>query len=141
MNENLPTKKLDSKDAEIKQLKKELKTQEKTTESLKETLSNNNNMLHDIIKEKKELTNKIQEYDLKLVDAKLNQFQRLQEDHLKTVHRLQVTKKQLDEANQRITELNGKNEELELVIAGLESRGILDYIRGKYPESYQAYKK
>jgi len=141
MNENLNTKNHQSKDAEIKELKKELKTLKKTIESLKETLVNNNNMLHDIIIEKKELTKKIQEYDHKLVDTKLKQYQKLQEDHQKIIHRLQVTKKQLDKTNQNIKILNRKNEELERVIMGLESRGILDYIRGKYPESYQEYKK
>jgi len=141
MNENLKIKNHQSKDAEIKELKKELKTLKKTIESLKETLVNNNNMLHDIIIEKKELTKKIQEYDHKLVDTKLKQYQKLQEDHQKIIHRLQVTKKQLDKTNQNIKILNRKNEELERVIMGLESRGILDYIRGKYPESYQEYKK
>jgi chromosome segregation ATPase len=131
----------DSKDEYIKELEKKLKDQEKTIESLKEKLSNNQDMLKDTINEKNELKKKIQEYDLKMVDKKLNQYQELHEEQQKTLHRIHVTKNHLDDANSKNKELLIIKEEMQKVLEDLENRGLLDYIRGKYPESYLKYKE
>lgn len=131
-----------SKDAEaqIKKLKDELKGKQSTIEQLQDRLNNNGNMLQDLIQEKNQLKKRIQEYDLSLIDAKLSQYQKLQEDHQKTVHRLQVTKKHLDELNLRNKDLNKEIEILKEVIEELGNRGLLDLLRGKYPKSFERYK-
>jgi chromosome segregation ATPase len=130
-----------SHDFEIKRLERELKTRESHIESLKELLANNQSMLQDVIAEKKELKRRVQGYDLSLVDAKLKQYQKLQEDHQKTVHRLQVTKKHLDNTNNKLKELEREMVELKQIIEDLNNRGLFDYIRSKYPESYQKYRE
>ena len=131
----------DSKDEEINKLKKELKNREKIVISLNEKLENNKNMLQDIIIEKNELKKTIQEYDLKMVDAKLKQYQKLQEQQQKTVHRLRVTKNQLDDVNIKNKDLKESKKEMQRVIEDLENRGLVDFIRGKYPESYLKFKE
>jgi chromosome segregation ATPase len=128
-------------DSKIRELEEKLKTQEKTNKKLKEKLENNSNMLNDVIRENKQLKKRIQEYDLKLVDTKLSQYQKLQEEYQKKAHRLQVTKKHLDNANLKNQDLQEKEKILHQIIADLEKRGLLDYIRGRYPESYQKYKQ
>ncbi|MDD1775458.1 MAG: hypothetical protein LUQ24_08000 [Methanobacterium sp.] len=130
-----------SHDFEIKRLERELKTRESTIESLKEQLENNHSILQDVITEKKELKRRVQGYDLSLIDAKLKQYQKLQEDHQKTVHRLQVTKNHLDNANNNIKELEREQDKLKQIIEDLNTRGLLDYVRGKYPESYLEYRE
>lgn len=130
----------DLKEDEISTLKSELKGREKSIKSLNEKLDINNRMLQDILMEKNELKKKIQEYELKLVDAKLNQYQKLQEQHQKTVHRLQVTKKHLDNANIKNKDLQAKEMVMQMVIEDLVKRGFLDHIRNRYPESYLEYK-
>ena len=125
----------------IKELEGELNKRDAQIELLNEKLSNNKDILQNVISEKKQLKVRIQEYDLKLIDAKLSQFQKLQVEHQKTVHRLQVTKKHLDSANKKINELQLSIEDLEKIIEDLDNRGLWDHLRGKYPESYQKYKK
>lgn len=119
---------------QIRDLEKELKDKQSTIELLQERLKNNEDMLQDSIQEKNQLKERIQEYDLNLTDAKLNQHQKLQEDHRKTVHRLQVTKTHLDKTNDEI-------DILKKVIEDLTNRGLLDHIRGKYPESFENYRR
>lgn len=123
----------DTAEAYIKELEKELRNRESELKTLQERLKNNEDMLQDAIDEKNKMKLQLQEYELTLTDNKLNQHQKLQEDHNKTVHRLQVTKKQLDDARTDISDLKE-------IIDELANRGLLDHIRGKYPESFEEYK-
>ncbi len=125
-----------SKDAEaqIKELKRELKSRASDIEALQEKLETNEDMLQDAIQEKNQMKLQLQEYDLNLIDSKLGQYQKLQEDHQKTVHRLQVTKKHLDNARDEIAILRE-------IIDDLTHRSLFDHIRGRYPESMKKYKK
>lgn len=123
-----------SNDEEIKELEGELKSRERIIESLNEKLNNNKDMLQDIIAEKNELLKQIREYNLKMADDKINQCQKLLEEHQKTVHRLQVTKEILDKTN-------AENRQMQTVIEDLKKRGFLDYIIGRYPQTYLKYKE
>jgi len=89
-------------------------------------------MLQDAISEKNKVKIQLQEYDLKLTDEKLKQLQNLQEKYNKKVHRVQVTKKQLDDARIEI-------QDLKEVIDDLANRGLMDHILGRYPESFKGY--
>jgi len=121
-------------EARIKELEKKLKSRESDIENLQEKLKTNEDMLQDVIQEKNQIKSRLQEYDLNLIDAKLSQYQKLQEDQQKLVHRLQVTKKHLDDARDEIAILRE-------IIDDLTHRGLLDRIRGRYPESLKKYKK
>lgn len=128
-------------DQEIKQLKDELKKKDASIESLKKQLLNNQSMLKDIIAEKKLLKKHAYEYELSMTDAKLKQYQKLQEDHQKIVHRLSVTKNYLDTANKDIKDLKEEVDVLRQIVSDLNKRGLLDFIRGRYPDSYRNYQK
>ena len=140
MNNNHEDIQSDSKDEEIRELRSKLKNRDKTIDSLKEKLDSNKLMLQDILTQKNEVKKKIQEHELKMVDAKLNQYQQLQEKHQKTLHRLQVTKKHLDNSNIQNKKLLKKEEEMQRVIEDLLKRGLMDHLRNRYPESYLKYK-
>lgn len=120
-------------EAQIREFEKELKSRESELKTLQERLKNNEDMLQDAIGEKNKIKLRLQEYELNLTDDKLDQHQKLQEDYNKTVHRLQVTKEQLDNARKEISYLKE-------IIDELSNRGLLDHIRGRYPESFQEYK-
>ena len=131
---------VESKDELIKKLKKELKKKDALLELLNQKLSNNQQIIKDGISEKKHLKLQLQEYELSLIDAKLQQYAKLQDEHQKTLHRLQVRKKHLDNANQKITQSQEKIEELKRIIEDLNNRSLWDHLRRKYPESYQRYR-
>lgn len=134
-----PTKQ--SKDEQIKKLKSMLKEKEALIELLNRKLSNNKEILQDVISEKKQLKLQLQEYEFNLINAKLKQYEKLQSEHQKTVHRLTVRKKHLDNAKEKIKQLEREIEDLERIINDLHNRSIWDYLRGKYPESFREYKE
>lgn len=131
---NLKINRSSEDNSRIKELEKLLNKRESEIKTLKERLKNDKEILQDVIGEKKLLNKKIQDFELKEIDAKLNEFQKLQQNHYKTEHRLQVTKKLLDEANEKI----GK---LEKIIEDLKNMGNINYILGRFPESYKEYEK
>jgi len=118
----------------IKELEKEISKKEADIDFLKEKLNNNQEIMLDVIEEKKNLKKIIHDFEVKEVDLRLNNFQDLQRKHHKLDHRLFVTKKQLDEARQDL-------EFREKVIKDLEKRGVTDYILGRFPESLIEYNK
>ncbi|EKQ54127.1 MAG: hypothetical protein B655_0928 [Methanobacterium sp. Maddingley MBC34] len=118
----------------IKKLEKKLSQKESEIMFFKEKMTNNQEIILDVIEEKKQLKNQIKDFELKELDLKLNNYMELQRKHHKVEHRLFVTKNHLDEANKEL-EFRAK------VIEDLENRGISDYILGRFPDSYQEYKK
>lgn len=132
---NLEGSKQSSKlESHIKTLEKELAKKESEIEFLKEKLSNNQEVLLDIIEDKKILKKQIEEFELKEIDEKLNNLRELQHKYHKVEHRLYITKKHLDTARQDLEERGN-------VIKDLEKRGLRDYVLGNYPESYVKYQK
>jgi chromosome segregation ATPase len=121
-------------ESRVKELEKDLARKESEIEFLKEKLNNNQEVLLDIIEDKKLLKKQIEEFELKEIEEKLNNFRKLQHKHHKTEHRLYITKKNLDTARQDL-------EERRNVIVDLEKRGLRDYVLGNYPESYVKYQK
>jgi len=118
----------------IKNLEMELAKKESEIEFLKEKFNNNQEILLDVIEDKKELKKQVHDFEVKQLDEKLNNFLQLQREKHKIEHRLFITKKNLDEAR---TELEFRKE----IIEDLENRGITDYIMGKFPESLIRYNK
>ncbi|NYB52974.1 MAG: hypothetical protein HVN35_10510 [Methanobacteriaceae archaeon] len=131
LREESPPSKLNK---QIEELKKEISKKDSEIEYLKEKLTNNQQILLDVIEDKKILKKQISEFELKEIDLRLNNFHDLQRKQHQTEHRLFVTKKKLDEARNEL-EFRKK------IIEDMENRGIMDYIMGNYPESYVNYKK
>nr|WP_319374802.1 hypothetical protein [uncultured Methanobacterium sp.] len=134
-NDDLKGKKVSSNDkVRIKELEMELAKKESEIVFLKEKVTNNQEIILDVIEEKKLLKKQIKYFELKELDLKLNNYMDLQRKHHKTEHRLFITKEHLDDANEEL-ELRAK------VITDLERRGLRDHALGRFPDSYQEYKK
>lgn len=134
-DDELKVKKVSSNDkARIKELEMELAKKESEIVFFKDKISNNQEIILDVIEEKKLLKMQIKDFELKELDLKLNNYMELQRKHHKTEHRLFVTKNHLDDANKEL-EFRAK------VIEDLETRGLRDHALGRFPNSYQEYKK
>lgn len=118
----------------IKSMELELVKKESEINFLKDKLTNNQEILLDLIEDKKSLKKQVQDYEMKEMDKTLNNFRDLQRKHHKVEHRLFITKNQLDEARELL-------DVREKVIIDLEKRGLRDYLMANYPESYVQYQK
>jgi hypothetical protein len=118
----------------VQELEKELSRKESEIEFFKEKLNNNQEILLDVVEDKKLLKIQIQDFELKEIDEKLNNFRDLQRKQHKIEHRLFITKKNLEEARKEL-EFRKK------IIKDMENRGIIDYIMGNYPDSLIEYNK
>ncbi len=116
----------------IKELEYELKKKESSIDSIKDQLNNNQEILQDLIKEKKLLKEQIQDFEIKQTNNKLQEYEKLQQEHNKLKHRQEITKNHLDKANEKIRSM-------EKIIEDLHNRGLKDYLLRRYPESYQEY--
>lgn len=123
-----------SDNSRIKRLEEEIKSKESIIKSLKERLDSNQKILEDVIREKNLLNNQIREYELKQMDSKFSRYQEMEEEHQKAVHRLEVTKNHLDLAKAEI-------KSLEKIIEDLKNRGLVDYLLGRFPDSFKEYKE
>lgn len=135
LNDDPKREKISSNDkVRIKELEMELAKKESEIVFLKEKMTNNQEIILDVIEEKKLLKKQIKDFELKELDLKLNNYMELQRKHHKTEHRLFITKGHLDDANEEL-EFRAK------IIADLERRGLRDHALGRFPDSYQEYKK
>lgn len=131
------TLKINTQDMQIKKIEEleiELTNKDKVLKSYEEELSDLKQQLLEIMADKKEITDKIHKLEIMEIEAKLKNYESLQEDLNKIKHRNEITKNQLDTAREDIITL--KN-----VISDLEKRGLWDYLLGRFPESYKKYKK
>lgn len=131
-----PVQETESIDIEkrTKELEAELAKKESEIEFFKDKINTNQEIILDVIDEKKLLKKQIEGYERKELDVKLNNYMDLQRKHHKVEHRLFVTKNLLDEAHEKI-KFQAK------VIEDLEDRGLTDFILRRHPDSYQEYKK
>ncbi|MCE5214278.1 MAG: hypothetical protein LLF83_06115 [Methanobacterium sp.] len=125
----------------IHELEEELIKKESSINSIREKLNNNQEILQDLIQEKNLLKDQIQDFEIKQTNTKLQEYEKLQQNHHKLKHRLEVTKNHLDKANDKIKVLKERNKDLERIISDLHSRGLKDYLLRRYPDSYQEYEK
>lgn len=84
------------------------------------------------IDEKNELLDKIHQYELMKFDLKLQKTNDLKEKLQKAEHRINITKKLLDDSKEEIAML--KN-----IINDYDNIGFLDFIRNKKPDSMKLY--
>ncbi|MDR2967156.1 MAG: hypothetical protein LBU74_04345 [Methanobacteriaceae archaeon] len=124
---------------EVKSLKKKLNKKNKELEKSKKTLNFQINKekqceqkISLIINEKNELLEKIHQLELMKLDLKLQKSNDLKEKIQKAEHRINITKKLLDDSKEEIAML--KN-----IIDGYEKLGFFDFIRNKKPDSVRLY--
>jgi len=125
-----------SKDYEaiIKGLELKLKEKESEIQELRVKLQDKYEMLQDRIEEKKVLEKRLEQFELNDATLKMGKLDEVTLENHKLEHRVQVTKKQLNEARDDL-------KFQERVIEDLENRGFLDFILKRFPESFRAYKK
>ena len=117
----------DNYEERIKKLESELSKREKELTSFKEILSTSQEILRDALEDKKAIEKRLDKLEHMKVEFNVRRHQKLQNDHDKLQHRYQVTKELLEEAR--------------VVIKDLEKRGLMDHLRGRYPESFLGYQK
>lgn len=138
---NYKPRKPEENSSRIQELEFELKKKESSICSIRDKLNNNQEILKDLILEKKQLKEQIQDFELKQTNIKLQEYEKLQQDHHKLEHRLEITKNHLDKANQKINKLEDRIKSLKNIIEDLHNRGLKDYLLRRYPKSYQEYKE
>lgn len=121
------TQRADKYDDRIEMLEAELAKREKELESFKEILSTSQEILRDAMDDKKAIQKRLDQLEHMKVEFNARRHQKLQNDHDKLQHRYQITKELLKEAR--------------VVIKDLKNRGLVDHLRGKYPESFLEYQK
>ncbi len=121
------------KDMLIKELEEKLHYQQEGIARVNAKLSQALDRLSELRQEKEELQSRLEEWEHKKLDFKLQKHEKLEQEYHKMSHRAQVTKNQLDELRREIIFLNK-------VISDLEERGLIDYIKKRYPPSFIQYK-
>jgi chromosome segregation ATPase len=140
-------KKLNStQEQQIEDLEKKLIIKDNAILKLQVRLADTEEMLLNVIADKKNLDEKINHLELKDLNLKIGNFEELKMEHSKLAHRTQITKKQLDEARAKIKsqikyveDAKKRVEFMETVINDLENRGLKDFLRSRYPESFLEY--
>jgi chromosome segregation ATPase len=118
----------------IEKLNRELAEKNNEIKLLQTKFIDSQDRIHDIIIEKDSLKKQINQYELKELELQIGKFEELKNNYNKLEHRLNITKKQLDEARNQIIFHR-------TVIEDLENRSFMDYLRNRFPESFVDYKK
>jgi chromosome segregation ATPase len=133
---------------QIEDLNNKLKKRNSEISQLQEKLKDTEEMIQNLITDKKILDRRIRELEIMDLNLKIGNYEELKIDHSKLEHRQLITKKQLDEARSKIesqekyvADAKEQVETMEKVINDLEKRGLKDYIRNRYPESFLQYQK
>lgn len=118
----------------IEKLNRELAEKNNEIKLLQTKFIDSQDRIHDIIIEKDSLKKQINQYELKELELQIGKFEELKNNYNKLEHRLNITKKQLDEARNQIIFHRQ-------VIEDLENRSFMDYLRNRFPESFVDYKE
>jgi chromosome segregation ATPase len=118
----------------IEELETELSKKNQALKYHEEEISDLKYHIQELVADKREISDKLDNLQLMQIELKINDYNSLKDDYNKLKHRTDVTKKLLDQARNDL-------KILKKVLEDLEKRGILDFLLGRYPESYQEYKK
>ena len=117
---------------ELEFTKKELVYTKSELELVEDKLSYCQDRLLDIRNEKDNLLKKYTKYESLNVEMKLEEAELLKHDYLKQKHRLEITKEYLDESRNEVALLKE-------VIEDFKNTKNIDFIRNRYPNSYNLY--
>ena len=112
--------------------KKELTKAKSEMKLIEDKLDYCQNRLLDIRNEKDNLKKELKNFEFVDIDAKLKEVDLLKTDFLKQQHRLEITKDLLEESRKEITLLKK-------ILNDLLNMSNLDFIRNKYPESFNQH--
>jgi len=147
-NEHPNNDKLNEDKILLEELEKELAERDHEIDQLNNKLLDAQERLHDAIHEKNSLEKQVNEFELKELSFQFGNFEQLKNDYNKLEHRLIITKNQLDDARIQIRSqkefvdnARDRVKFMEIVIEDLENRGLIDFLRNRFPESFITYKK
>ena len=140
--------KLNEDKLSVEEMEKELAEKDDMIIQLKSKLLDSQERIHEVIIEKGSLEKQVKEFELKGISLKFGNFEELKNNFNKIEHRLTITKNQLDDAriqiksqNEFVNNAREHVEFMEMVIDDLENRGLIDFLRNRFPESFVNYKK
>ena len=140
--------KLNEDTLSLEEIERELAEKDEVIIQLKSKLLDSQERIHKVIIEKGSLENQVKEFELKGISLQFDNFEDLKNNYNKLEHRLIITKNQLDDAriqiksqNEFVENAREQVEFMETVIVDLENRGLIDFLRNKFPESFVTYKK
>ena len=140
--------KLNEDTLSLEEIKRELAEKDEVIIQLKSKLLDSQERIHKVIIEKGSLENQVKEFELKGISLQFDNFEDLKNNYNKLEHRLIITKNQLDDAriqiksqNEFVENAREQVEFMETVIVDLENRGLIDFLRNRFPESFVTYKK
>ncbi len=140
--------KLNEDTLSLEEIERELAEKDEVIIQLKSKLLDSQERIHKVIIEKGSLENQVKEFELKGISLQFDNFEDLKNNYNKLEHRLIITKNQLDDAriqiksqNEFVENAREQVEFMETVIVDLENRGLIDFLRNRFPESFVTYKK
>jgi chromosome segregation ATPase len=138
---------VDDENSSIEKMEKELSDKAYEIIQLQTKIADLQDRIHDVIIEKGSIEKQLNTFKLTEISLQFGKFEKLKIDYEKLVHRLEITKKQLDDArkciesqNQFVENANKRLEFMDEVIEDLAHRGLIDFIRNRFPESFTSYK-
>ena len=140
--------KLNEDTLSLEEIERELAEKDEVIIQLKCKLLDSQERIHEVIIEKGSLENQVKVFELKAISLQFDNFEDLKNNYNKLEHRLIITKNQLDDAriqiksqNEFVENAREQVEFMETVIVDLENRGLIDFLRNRFPESFVTYKK
>jgi len=132
----------------VEELENELASKNKEIIQLRIRLEDAQERIHDVILQKESLEKRVNKMELKKLSLKFDKCDELKNNFSKLEHRMQITKEQLDDARNKIkfqenfiNLSENRVKFMEKVIDDLENRGLKDYLRRRFPETFIEYKK
>jgi len=132
----------------VEELEYDLVNKNKEIIELQKRLEDAQERIHDVILQKESLEKRVNKMELKKLSLKFDKCDELKNNFSKLEHRMQITKEQLDDARNKIkfqenfiNLSENRVKFMEKVIDDLENRGLKDYLRRRFPETFIEYKK
>ena len=141
INANLESDTQMDDNSSIEELENELKRKNNKIIELQKKFEDAQERIHEVIIQKNSFEKRVNELELKQLSLQLVNYDELKNKFSKLEHRMQITKKQLDDTRNHIELQKQRIKLLEKVIEDLENRGLTDYLRHKFPETFIEYKK
>ena len=117
----------------IEDLEKIIDMKTKEIEYLRKEFHESQGRLKELRLEKKELEEKVTNFELLKMDLELKKVEEIYNQNNKIQHRIHITKELLEEKREEVITLQN-------ILKDFEEFTVWDHIKGVYPESYIAYK-
>ena len=140
-NANLESDTQKDDNSSVEKLENEMKRKNNEIIEIQKKFEDAQERIHEVIIQKSSFEKRVNELELKELNLQFVKYDELKNKFSKLEHRMQITKKQLDDARNHIELQKQRIKLMEKVIENLENRGLKDYLLRKFPETFIEYKK